>query len=1034
MQHESTTERYEPQPDADGPTGATDVPAATADNISPAGMTKMEFASAIEHLANAYRATSPQCPRMTVTVTGTNSAHVHSVQIDAGSLVPMVGNLSQGFARVVATVAIGGMFTHVVRVRASRAELEASLGTGDIGETYRIYTDGGAIFVWCATPELADATNPAAGVRAPDGWTLRMMFADAALALLALDSNSPTLPIDAAEITYQATYFDPDAWEPALPHAMARLLAQAHVPALRHLPLTWAALEWLDETVQKSNVDTKRCKIVRAAIAAAHCWAHLDTHERRAAFMGIERRWKALSRTVARQLDTREANDRFAKLSPVRLAFDTRSRVIVAVDEHYALDGWPTAETATKFAKLLRANAPTIHVVETEGGNGPEIRPLADAEASKTRLAGDAGARRVAGIPDIDVELYPVAFKRAGTRTDRTDGPRTLTVVRVPEPLAVETLTDSQELALLDPVGFLLKLFRELKTPFNTEDDVRRYAMMLAAPLLRAVCVGRLPAFLLVGGSGSGKGLSKYVAFLIWSLAAARGAPRDCHVSIDKIDGHEQNLQFANAGPRVFVSFTEAAKSNTLDLIVRLCERETVPGRAHHGNPIEVANTFVYVGDAVEGFSTKLETARRSIQIAMRATKHFDLEEGEGDSRTFVPTTFIKELAEVGPHLIEGLRRKIEAKGESFIVASSDDSGRAAATNALADLCGVSLDEVRGSPLTELFKMIADLVTGVRVDDYNSPVRASKQAAPAKGSRLAQQFKVYSPTAMLKDAARVSEHAELQRNLTHGTTVMKQIETEFGQMFVNLVATKCRVLVVHARDKFWVYAPGKDAFSFAPFDDVSSWVAHHLGPVAHRRLMAAKAAAMKHFDVPHEGVRVRQAVLDTLVPIVQYGNTPERTKAAFSAITQAHPTLEHQKFTDHAKLDVVERAILLVRYLQSECDLLADPTPANAERAGLVDCASDLTDEEVTKLRDDPSWDAFCTFRLLHPLAATAQRAFVVEAGKQAGLLLQVDDAHVLAFHGSTFHLHDVYDCGDATLEDIAAWSSANWHDEAVAA
>lgn len=819
------------------------------------------------------------------------------------------------------------------------------------------------------------------------------------------------VPVDPDTEFLAGEPIDLQGWQPALPPTLEHARIECGMPELRTLPLYWWPIDWWARWVCRRWTD--------GTDAAAAMLAYLNAHVASILVMSgwacdNERAWELCATLGAEYVDRYmpRDDDPFGN-APLKLAFNIQKSALVALESSGRLVSWFTNEPAwKKVASCLTPRARLQWEPAARGSKTKELTcrflPPTNAATSLAEIEGSSDARRAHGIVHIDSYSYPIAWKTGGYGlTDR--GVVTLTVV--PDPPIPGQDADSMS-ARDDPMRFLLAEYRALRTPFRTENDVRAYAMFVATPLLRAACPGRLPAYFMVGSSGSGKGLAKEAAFKMWQNSAAPGAPTSSYMSVEAKNETELRLKYAAMDDQLFMNLNEAVKSNTMELIVTQNERETVSARAHHRAPQEIANRYVTVADAVEGMPAKVEVERRTIKVHMRPSRTYErkLEPAADDENVerFRPSRFLRKMIEVGPSLIEGFRLRLEAEGPDFLERMSDDSGRSMATNALARLCGYRLGAVVGGGLPEIWNMIlAATIDGVprrSGDGQGFDVqRAVRSKAQARDPYIAQKFSVYSYAEVVAVARNSPAHQELAAHV-RGNTLEQQIETEFGKDLAEFRKKGGRVLVVPTPEREYVYAPvRKQTFVFHDYGEVSAWVLATFGDGAAENLERLRVAGRRRFEMFSD----EYMALDRLVAAIgalqdrdeDYETTGEDpdVQEVFDAIANVVDVdLASGKLELVIRMALVKQACMLATRtaLAAELEVLStdDLTTLGWNAfvdAGVVDAADDplAAEVDVSNERFRPMWDSFRCARLLAPLASTRHREVFVDLARRARVL-----------------------------------------------
>lgn len=297
-------------------------------------------------------------------------------------------------------------------------------------------------------------------------------------------------------------------------------------------------------------------------------------------------------------------------------------------------------------------------------------------------LLGHTGTLSALGVPRVTRYEFAAAYVRDVWAVDAATR-----VVAATQVARMRPVSDDK----FDTLDFFLKLHREGRIPLATEDDVRRYVMALASPLLRHVAVGLLGIYWILGPPGAGKDfLAELVADVHRHATYGTASPK---FTISLTNELEDKRQFFAAGPAIYGRAKEAGKRASMaEQLIRFAGTDQLPARGMRENEISIPNTFTWIAESAEDPPNRIEISRRTVGIHCL---YVDDEVSLGQVR--------QEVLEQAPNIVANLLRKVEEKPVSWYVNQANTKSRPVVPVALAQIFDVKLEEVEGRSLDDLF-------------------------------------------------------------------------------------------------------------------------------------------------------------------------------------------------------------------------------------------------------------------------------------------------------------------------------------------
>jgi hypothetical protein len=352
---------------------------------------------------------------------------------------------------------------------------------------------------------------------------------------------------------------------------------------------------------------------------------------------------------------------------------------------------------------------------------------------------GHASVLAKFGVACVTSYVLPVAY---ATDTVSID-PRSLVVVAI----HVRALPDGVE--PIDVLDFFLALHAAGRLPLASVEDVKRFVMLLASPLLRHVAPGLLGVYWFVGPPGAGKDFMAELARHVWEAVA----PPHHRVSFDiSLAGElEQKRMIEMAASCVFARAKEAGKRQGMaEAIVRLAGTDTLPGRGLYKEEITVMNGFTYVAESAEDLPDRREISRRTTEIRVSFMDE-KLSKGE----------VLDAVRAAAPRIIMSLKALVESRPAEWYLHQTDTGSRPLIPVALAKLLGATLSPVEGEDLTEVFEAMVAFTESPAGKDEGKKQLALMKARADKVSTEAKTVPTYRLAYFIDIMAQEPGNAEL---------------------------------------------------------------------------------------------------------------------------------------------------------------------------------------------------------------------------------------------------------------------------------
>lgn len=578
------------------------------------------------------------------------------------------------------------------------------------------------------------------------------------------------------------------------------------VDAVKHLPATWAGAQY--RAFRLHGEPEKRVE------GAEELWRHVKaTVERerwlRAAKAKAEAVDGALNEADLEQFLSvyRQRGLPYRDLGPINVVYDDllhEPRILTPEGAGQAMRIGGDSLSPTAHAHEWRASQGFCVVVKTRKvKTGRTTRTIVEGAADYDKafasnwnkaLVGHHQALASLGLAVAHNHRFPIAFVTDERRVDPRTG--VIVMTKIPE------LKDGDP--SFDVVGFFVDLWRAGRLPLASENDVRKFVMCIASPLLREVAPGMMGIYWFVGPPGAGKDWLCELAAAILEHGLA-----DCSCSskfdISVTDDLEAKRSFYAAGPAVFGRAKEAGKRKIIEMLVRFAGTDRLPARGMRLDEIHIPNVFTYVADSAEDLPEQREISRRTVMIQLVT---MDDEESKGAVH--------REILARAPDIIASLKRLVESKPREWYLEQSATDGRPLIPVALARLLGASLAPVEGRRMDDLFEAMLEY-TG----DEALNVGIDKQWDEAKRKKLKWGKPVeafpFFPIAHFVDVMKTQPgHQNLFRELSSPRLVKMKldVETDYPKVTqgsqeylrVEIDGTPYAFLLVHD-DRYFILQP-----------------------------------------------------------------------------------------------------------------------------------------------------------------------------------------------------------------------------------
>ncbi len=380
----------------------------------------------------------------------------------------------------------------------------------------------------------------------------------------------------------------------------------------------------------------------------------------------------------------------FDEMGPTRLYFNVSSGKLMRLDSN-----------GSGRELLVRGNtlSTTAHLHEWTSTLGWRLAASGSASASlqvggdnyksafNKAMTGTRSALAMLGIPIVERIAYPAVFTEDDVRFCDDS------IVEMRHIGRLRPANDQ-----LDVVEYFMALWRDGRLPLDTEEDVRRFVVTLALPLIRYLAIGLLGVCWFIGPPGAGKDFLAELGPDTWHAALEAPTSKSKFDLDNGKDELEMKRNISQAGGAVYARAKEAAKRGEafITALIRLGGTDQIPARAMRENEIEIENTFTIVADSAEDLPDRREVHRRTLLMHVRRLD----EDALGEVRA--------EILSRAPEIIASLKRIVETQPPEYFTQQRNTNGRPVGQVALARLFGVNLEAVVGRNLDDLWDALID--------------------------------------------------------------------------------------------------------------------------------------------------------------------------------------------------------------------------------------------------------------------------------------------------------------------------------------
>ncbi|MFC1611271.1 hypothetical protein ACFL6C_09940 [Myxococcota bacterium] len=513
-------------------------------------------------------------------------------------------------------------------------------------------------------------------------------------------------------------------------------LPTATVDAVRDIPVTWAGEAFIDHKLVKAmssrpfwEAHAKAAKQIWQAARARHEASAYDREQS-----------ELLKREPGAVPGSPPPAAEYLHVYQSRLAgCDVAGPFDVFYDEIYrCLSNGGGGDVAMPIRTRSESLSMSAYAHEWRATNGYRIMPVVKkVEEAKfiipevtfdkhyashwnKALAGHSGGLTALGLPRIIRYELPVAFVRNDWAIDS----------KTKHITAVRTASVLHRNPSFDTIRFFTRLFEQGRLPLAAQDDVARYVIAIAAPLLRHIAAGLLGIYWVMGPSGAGKDYLAEIIPDIWQLSTPHAGKVKFDVNLT--DDLELKRSFYAAGQAIYGRAKEAGKRrNMVDLLIRLGGTDQVTARGMHRDEIEVRNTFTYLADSVENLPERKEISRRTVIINVAPIDEL-VSKGE----------VIREIRACAPDIIADLKALVESRPAEWYLNQSNTGARPLIPVALARLFGVELPEVQARNLDELFEAMHEYVDKDLCGDEGTKQRAGARDKDGKEMKELSSYRL----------------------------------------------------------------------------------------------------------------------------------------------------------------------------------------------------------------------------------------------------------------------------------------------------
>jgi hypothetical protein len=634
----------------------------------------------------------------------------------------------------------------------------------------------------------------------------------------------------------------------------------SRLDAVRDIPPTWAGFEYLRTRVEPLFAQEERQAAASLTAAAISVWvrakaaADLRRALKRAATLGGEISETLEIADVVQLFEQRRRG--FESMTPHRLYFDDVAkdlRLLLESGERLRLKiHGDSLHMRTHRHEWMASCAYGVTVTSTKNKKTGEISVAIkngfdrafESEWNKA-LVGHSEHLAKLGVPRLTAHTLAAAFLEDSCRI--APETRCIHIVRSARLLPADTA--------FDPLAYFRQLYREGRLPLASEDDVPRFVMAIASPLLRFIAPGQLGIYWFIGPSGTGKDFNAdLVADIHGKSVPGENVPTRFDLSLT--DDLEQKRSFAKAEGTLYARAKEAGKRRQMiDFLIEVSCTDSRPARVMHGDEYQVRNTFTYLADSVETLPNRREVSRRTVMINVAAV---DEDTSFGRLRD--------DVLKQAPNIIASLKRLIETKAPEWYLFQDKTDSRPLIPVALARLLGATLPAVSGANTDELFEAVLYFVA-----NYPEEGEAQRKLTTKNDSQETRRLPSYRLSYFIDTMKRLPGYEQLFRQFATVKSVELFLDREARYADVKL--GRRRYLRLEVSDKVYAFKLVRDARNFVFAEEKVFCAALNIEPENGSGEPPAKSSRSPEQDTASGPARFSSIVLPTPH---QSGEEPDR--------------------------------------------------------------------------------------------------------------------------------------------------------------
>ncbi len=650
--------------------------------------------------------------------------------------------------------------------------------------------------------------------------------------------------------------------------ATGQHLAHAGIDALRDVPITWAGKEYLDAKFAEAFATEPNPEVLTAA--AITVWM-------RARLALVTAKARRLAAEEGLAIDTGPTIEKalwfyerkivgFDSTGPCRVAYDANQLGMVLLENN-------GKTTALKVKGETLAIRPHLH--EWKASSAYDITAHVDTDKNGTKtlafgsflnasdyeshwnksFGGSETHLAALGFPVLNNFLLPIAFEQNRCVID----PQTKCIS------ITRTARMRDGSPKFDAMEFFTKLQRDGMIPLATEEDVPRFLMAMASPLVRRVAPGLLGVYVFEGPSGSGK---EYLVVIIndaWENSIL--VPALVSFELHDVDDLEMNRGFHAASSAVYMRVKEAGKSiDKINSLIRFAATKHVTARGMQKDARQILNSFTYLADTVEGLPERKEIARRTVVIGTRTISD-DVSKGEIHQR----------IIDRAPDIIAYLKAKVESLSPEWFLNQTNTQSRQVAQAALAKLFGATLPEVKGGSTDELFEYMLSFVKEHGEQEGKEQMEAAKNRGSKDGKEtiLFPSYGLGMLIGIMKDQVRNNCQEFFKQ---HGTTRSLEMFLKREANYHEVENDQLPYLRVEINGAAYAFKLVKGKRNFVLFDELKYCDRMGIVPIGPAKACEEQATASDASQQADASPRAAQPQAEAAQPQQNHG--PMRFSAA----------------------------------------------------------------------------------------------------------------------------------------------------------